>query len=176
MSILSSSLSYVPQHARLEGEFLEAALPFKAIAHLTTPMPMSEVTLRGVFFRWILQLQKHHRVTLGWVLSIETQPQRHIHAGLIASVPLNCEYAATLWREMIAVHSLEAAKVVPYKRGLGGLGYSLKRLGSADECIQFSENLAVFVPNGCKSRFRTSSAQRRQQRRIREQLARQKTS
>jgi hypothetical protein len=60
--------------------------------------------------------------------------------------------------------------VEAYRHGLSGLGYILKQLPDPCEEIQFSENLAAFAINKRPSHFRTTSAQRRQERRIREQI------
>jgi hypothetical protein len=135
------------------------------------PGRVSEARQSSLFIGWAGGIQERHRATLGWVRSIETRPKPHIHAALIAAVPLDCEYAAALWRWMVAPHYLEAALVEPYWRGLCGLGYVLKQLPDAGEGVQFSPNLPAFASNSGKSLFRTNSAQRRQQRRIQAQLS-----
>lgn len=160
----------IPPLAKLESTFLESILPIQAIAHLTTLRPMGRDRLDGAFSRWIQALQAHHRMTLGWVKSIEHSPQRHIHAGLISVSPLDCAYAAALWRMIAAPRYAKAAIVAPYKDGLYGLGYVLKQLGGSNEESRFSDNIASFVQHGGRSHFRTNSAQRRQLRRIKRQL------
>ena len=155
-----------------ENDFLETVLPLRAFATLTTAQRFSEEKLRCAFDGWILGIQAHQRSTLGWVWSIETRPQRHIHAALVAARALDCEYAATLWRRMVSPRYLEAARVAPYLCGLCGLGYILKRLPDSGERIQFSANLPAFATGSGKPLFRANSAQRRQQRRILAQIER----
>jgi hypothetical protein len=160
----------IPSLAKLESNFLESLLPFQAIAHLTTLRPMSRDRLNDAFSQWVQALQAHHRMTLGWVKSMEDAPQRHIHAALIATIPLDCTHAAALWQAMVAPRYTEAARVEPYRDGLCGIGYVLKRLDSPNEEPQFSDNIPAFAQPARKSRFPTNSAQRRQQRRIGAQL------
>ena len=154
------------------GNFLESKLPARAFATLTTPRRIPFHKIDESFSAWIRGIQAHNRLTLGWVKSIENDPQRHIHAALIAVSPLDCTHAAALWRSMVAPRYSEAAKVEPYRRGLCGLGYVLKRLDGRMEEIQFSENIRAFAPGSGKSCFRTSSAQRRQVRRIKAEIRR----
>jgi hypothetical protein len=161
----------IPPLAKLESCFLESLLPFQAIAHLTTLRPMSRERLDDAFSQWVQALRRHHRITLGWVRAIEDSPQRHIHAALIAAIPLDCAHAAAFWRGIVSPRYIEAAIVELYRDGLCGIGYVLKRLHNPAEQIQFSDNIAAFAQPGGKSHFRTNSAQRRQRRRIGEQLA-----
>jgi len=170
VSLSSAIWSCVPPLARIEGAFLESVLPMKAIAHLTTPRQMSEQRLRDFYDSWVRDIQARHRVTIGWVKAIEIRPQRHVHAALVAACMLDCEYVAALWREMVAPRFENAARVEAYLHGLCGLGYILKQLPDPCEEIQFSENLAAFAVKRELSGFRTTAAQRRQQRRIREQI------
>jgi hypothetical protein len=157
--------------AAREGNFLETALPVRAIAHLTTPHPKPLFRLDGLFSSWIQGMQSHHRTTLAWIHSIENSPQRHIHAALIAAFPLDCDYAAHLWQAIAApLYVAQSAIVEPYIKGLCGLGYILKRLGSSQDECRFSDNMTAFAPAGRNSRFPTNSAQRRQRRRIMVQL------
>lgn len=125
---------------------------------------------RESFSAWIQGVQAHNRVTLGWIKSIENDSQPHIHAALIAAARVDCTHAAMLWRAMVAPRYSEAAIVKPFRRGLCGLGYVLKRLGNTAEDIQFSENITSFAAGNGKSLFRTSSAERRQRRRIKAQF------
>lgn len=162
----------IPVLARLEGNCIEFALPVQVFAHLTAPWRISEMRMLGLFLAWIRSLQAYHRVTLGWVCSIERHPSPHIHTAIIAATPLDCAHAATLWRGMVAPRYSDAAKVKPYRRGICGLAYILKELNTAAEEIQFSDNIAAFVDTGKESLFQTSGPQLRQQRRIREQLRR----
>ncbi len=158
--------------AESEGRFLELALLVRAFAHLTTPHRVSSVKLNQLFLAWIGRIQARHEMTLGWVRSIERSPKAHIHAAIFAAAPLDCDSAASLWQEMIAPRYSEAAIVEPYRRGLCGLGYILKQLDSPAEDIQYSDNIVAFGPGNGKSRFRTSSAQRRQIRRIKAEIRR----
>jgi hypothetical protein len=153
-----------------ENDFLETVLPLRVFATLTTARRFSEERLRYAFDEWILEIQAHQRFTLGWVRSVEIQPKPHIHAALVAACALDSEYAATLWQRMVAPRYLEAAKIEPYRRNLCGLSYILKQLPDSGERIQFSENLAAFAINRGPSCFLTTSAQRRQERRIRAQI------
>jgi len=155
---------------RQENDFLETVLPLRVFATLTTARRFSEERLRHAFDEWILGIQAHQRLTLGWVRSIEIGPQRHLHAALVAACALDCEYIAALWRQMVAPRYVDAAEVKAYRRGLCGLGYILKQLPDPCEEIQFSENLAAFAVKREPSGFRTTSAQRRQERRIRAQI------
>jgi hypothetical protein len=164
--LMSRTSRTIPPLAKLESRFLEAILPVRAIVTLTTLRPMSRDGLDDAFSQWIQALQRHHRITLGWVRAIEDSPQRHIHAVLIAAIPLDCAHAAVLWQAMVARAYAEAAIVEPYKNGLCGIGYVLKRLGSSNEESRFSDNIAAFVQPSGKSRFPTNAAQRRQRRRI----------
>ncbi len=160
----------IPPLAKLESRFLESILPVRAFVTLTTRRRMALHRLDNAFCVWIRSLQAHNGVTLGWIRSTEETPQRHIHAALIAASPLDCAHAAVLWRMMVSPRYAEAAVVEPYKDGLYGLGYVLKQLGSSNEEIQFSDNIAAFAQHGGKSLFPTNAAQRRQRRRIGTQL------
>lgn len=159
------------ESATIEGEFLEAMLPVKAFATLTTRHQAAVGMLYHQFALWIRAIQKHHRVTVGWVLSIESFPKRHIHAALVASIPIECDHAAALWQGIAAAGYSEAAKVKPYRIGRCGLGYVLKQLGAHGNEIRYSDNIAAFSARSAKSRFPTTPTQRRQQRRIRAQLS-----
>jgi hypothetical protein len=160
----------IPPLAKLESRFLESILPVRAIATLTTLRPMSRNRLDDAFSQWIQALQSHHRMTLGWVKSMEVAPKRHIHSVLIAAEALDCAHAAALWRTMVAPGYSDAAAVEPYRCGLCGIGYVLKQLHNPAEEIQFSDNIAAFARPGGKSRFPTNAAQRRQRRRIGKQF------
>lgn len=162
----------IPPTARLEGIFLESVLPVRAFANLTVRQRMSSASLNDAFLAWTQSIQAYHKTTLGWVRSIESLPKRHIHAALIAAVSLDCDHAASLWQMMVAPRYSEAATVQPYRRGLCGLGYVLKTLDSRTDAIQFSDNIGAFAPGSGKSMFRTSSAQRRQFRRIKAAIGR----
>ena len=161
----------IPHLAKIEGEFLEEILPVRGFATLTTPRRVTKSELDSLYARWIVGLQAHHRVTLGWIRSIELNPSPHIHVVLVAAVPMDCAYAVILWSQIAAPRYLEAARVEPYKRGLCGLGYVLKQLGNATSEPQFSDNIQAFASGSGESHFRTSSAQKRQIRRIKVQLA-----
>jgi hypothetical protein len=163
--------SRIPYLAKIEGEFLEGILPVQGFATLTTPRRVTKSELDSLYARWIVGLQARHRATLGWVRSIETNPSPHIHVALVAAVPMDCAHAAMLWSQIAGARYLEAARVEPDKLGLCGLGYVLKQLGSAASEPQFSDNIRAFALSSGKSYFRTSSAQRRQVRRIKAQLA-----
>lgn len=156
--------------AEMEGDFLERNLPLRAFATLTTLTMAPRHQLDASLHQWIRDLQKHHRATIGFIRSVETTPQNHIHVALVAAVPLDCQYAESLWQHMAAPRYKEAAVVKPYQHGLCGLAYVLKELGGPFEDIQFSNNLLAFAAGSGKSRFPTTSAQRRQTRRIKEQI------
>jgi hypothetical protein len=146
----------------MEGNFLEVNLPARAFATLTTRSRVTQYRLDEWFLAWIHGVQAQHRLTLGWVKTVETGPHPHIHAVLIAATPLDCTQAALLWRTMVAPRYSAAARVEPYMDGLCGLPYVVKRLGSFTEEPQFSDNIQAFAPGCGKSLFRTNSAQRRQ--------------
>jgi len=172
MSWRATGQRRIPVTAKMEGNFLESKLPAKAFATLTTPRRVGQRRLAESFSAWIQGVQAHNRVTLGWIRSIEKDSQPHIHAALIAAVRLDCTHAVMLWRAMVAPRYSEAAIVKPYRRGLCGLGYVLKRLNNFDGDIQFSENITSFAAGNGKSLFRTSSAERRLHRRIKAQFVR----
>ena len=162
----------IPAAAKIEGKFLESTLPVRAFATLTTLRSARLPMLKQSFSAWVQGIQAHNRLTLGWIKSIENDSWKHIHAVLIASAPLDCVHAATLWQAMVAPRYSQAAKVEPYRPGLCGLGYVLKRLGSTEEDIEFSRNIRSFASGSGKSLFRTKSAERRQSRRISAQCER----
>lgn len=152
--------------------FLEFKLPARAFATLTTRGRTARYRLDESFSAWIQGIQAHNKATLGWIKSNESNPRLHIHTALIAPVPLDCHHAAQLWQMMVAPRYTDAAKVEPYRLGLCGLGYVLKRLDTRMEEIQFSDNIGAFAPGSGKSLFRTSSAQKRQMRRIKAEIQR----
>lgn len=157
--------------AKMEGYFLQRNLPAQAFATLTTLNRMSQYRLDDLFLQWIRGVQAHHRMTLGWVKTIEIDPQPHIHAALIAAAPLDCVQATLLWRVMVAPRCSHVAIVEPYRDRFCGLGYVLKHLGSSMEESQLSDNIRAFAPGCEQSQFRANSAQRRQVRRIKAAMA-----
>jgi hypothetical protein len=152
--------------AKMEGNFFEWNLPAKAFATLTTLHRVTPYRLDELFLAWIQGVQAQHRMTLGWIKTIEIGPQPHIHAALIAAAPLDCDDAALRWRAMVAPRFTKAAQVEPYVNNLCGLPYIVKRLGSSSEEPQLSDNILAFARGNGKSLFRTNSAQRRQVSRI----------
>lgn len=162
----------IPPIAKMEGNFLEWNLPARAFVTLTTPRRVARYRLDEWFSAWVRCLQAHHRMTLGWVKSVEISPRPHIHAALIASAPLDCTHAAALWQMMVAPSYSDAARVEPYKDGLSGLAYIMKRLGSSTEESQLSDNINAFAPGCGKSMFRTNSKRRRQVCRIKAAMVR----
>ncbi len=170
MSFSRDGKARIPESAQTEGEFLESILPLQSFVHLTTRHSMSSDHLKSIFRAWILGIQKHHGVTVGWVRSIENFPMRHIHAALVATVPIDCNYAAAFWQTLAAPGYSDAAVVKPYRKGQCGMGYVLKQLNCPANMIQFSENIPAFAEGSGCSRFSTTPAQRRQHRRIRKKL------
>ena len=156
--------------AKLEGEFIESNLPVQAFAHLTIPWSVEQQRLLGQFCQWIRGLQAYHRITIGWVRTLEAKPSPHIHAALIAAAPLDCIHATLLWRAMAAPRYSEAGRVEAYRDGCCGLGYVLKQLDTNSEDIQFSDNITAFASSARPSAFHASPAQQLQQRRICQQL------
>jgi hypothetical protein len=159
----------IPHAALLEGNFLESKLPVRAFATLTTSRRLPQYRFDGLFSRWIQGVQAYNRLTVGWVKAEERAPQRHVHAALIAASPLDCDHAARLWKSIAAPRSPKAAEVKRYRKGVCGLGYVLKTLGGALEDAQFSANLNAFAPS-LEPVFPANSAQKRQRRRIKQQL------
>ncbi len=102
----------------------------------------------------------------------EAAPKPHIHAALIAAIPLDCSHTALLWRKMVSPRYPDAAIVKPYRPGILGIGYVLKQNGFVTAESRFSDNIAYFAPTVRKSLFRSNSAERRQRRRIRNQTER----
>ena len=166
------SKSRIPDSAKTECEFLESIFSVKSFVHLTTRHRMTSDHLKSVFRLWIHGIQKHHRVTVGWVRSIEHFPKWHIHAALIAPVAIDCDYAAASWETLAAPGYSDAAIVEPYRKGRCGMGYVLKQLNYPASMIEYSENITAFADGARNSRFPTTPAQARQQRRIREQFQR----
>lgn len=160
---------YIPDSAVCEGKFLETTLPLQAFATLTLPYHASTMTLDDGFSRWIRSVQSHNRLTLGWIRAYEQEPERHIHAVLLAAGPLDCYHAALVWREQVARRYPMAAEVEPYRYGIGGLAYVMKSLDRPTEEVQFSANLSGFLPKSAARFFGRNSAERRQLRRIRRQ-------
>jgi hypothetical protein len=158
---------YIPNAALCEGEFLETKLPLQAFATLTLPYHASPMTLDDYFSRWTRCVQSHNRLTLGWIRAYEAEPERHIHAVLVAARSLDCFHAELIWRELVARRYPSAAKVEPYCNGMGGLGYVLKSLDRPTEDVQFSRNISAFAPKSTARFFGLTSAERRQRRRIR---------
>ncbi len=171
MSLHWNPKSRIPETAQAEGEFLESTLPVKSFVHLTTCHKISSEHLKSTFRSWILGIQKHHQMTVGWVRSIENFPKLHIHVALIAVHPIDSEYAASLWEKLASPGYTEAAKVEPYLVGRCGLGYVLKQLCSPSGEIEYSDNITAFSSRPVISRFPTTPRQRRQQRRVQGQIA-----
>jgi hypothetical protein len=165
---LSRGSRRISQLSLCEGKFLEAVLPVQAFATLTPPRQFAREHLLDSYRAWVQGLQRHHRLTLGWIRALETRPQRHIHAALIAAGPLDCSFAELLWRSIVAPRYSKAAKVAQYQRGCCGLGYVLKTLDACYEDAEFSPNLTAFAL--LSSASRANSDQRRQRRRIQAQL------
>ena len=166
MSLRGNGNRWIAPMAEGEGDFLEGELPARAFATLTTPYRLAPDRLSELFREWVRNVQAHERMTLGWISSVEINPQPHIHATLIAASPLNCVHAGALWRALVGPRYEQAARVKPYENGLCGLGYVLKRLGSPRVEPQFSDNIRAFVTGDGKSMFKTDSRQRRQVRRV----------
>jgi hypothetical protein len=155
-----------------EGEFLESVLPVQAFAHLTTLHDVSQYALGFAFRRWIDMVQRHHRLTLGWIQTMELQPATHIHAAIVAAAPLDCDIAARMWREQVAPNYCDAAQVKSFERGLCGLAYVMKELGNDSDAIRFSENITAFV----QTNDRVTIPANRQWRRIQAQIRCHQTS
>jgi hypothetical protein len=119
------------------------------------------------FSRWVRSVQSHNRLTLGWIRAYEQEPERHIHAVLLAAGSLDCVHAALIWREQVARRYPLAANVEPYRYGIGGLAYVLKSLDRLTEDVQFSSNLSAFGSGSKAKSSGLTSAERRQRRRIR---------
>jgi hypothetical protein len=166
----SKARRYIPNAAIREGEFLESKLPLRAFATLTLPYHVSPSMLDDCFSRWTRAVQSHNRLTLGWIRAYEQDPERHIHAVLLAAAPLDCHHAALIWREKIAPRYPTAAMVKPYEYGIGGLAYVLKSLDKDFEDVRFSANLNWFCLARQRSPSVRNSAERRQIRRIRRAL------
>jgi hypothetical protein len=160
----------IPTMARIEGDFLESRLPVRAFATLTTVMQASQGKFDDSFRRWVQGVQAHNRLTVGWIKAQENDPQRHAHVAFIVGRPLDCTHAESLWQAIAAPRYKQAGQVKPYRLGVCGLDYVLKQFDSPAEDVQFSDNLAAFAHTIGKSQFRSTSAQRRQHRRIGGQL------
>lgn len=169
MPLSINARKYIPNAALFEGNFLEAKLPLRAFATLTLPYHASPMMLDDRFSRWVGSVQAHNRLTLGWIRAYEPEPERHIHAVLLAAASLDCFHAELIWREQMAQRYPTAATVEPYQCGRGGLAYVLKSLGRDYEDVQFSRNLSGFVQGSGTRFFGSNSAERRQFQRIQRQ-------
>jgi hypothetical protein len=169
-SLRATAPGRIPIMPRLEGRFLESKLPIRAIATLTTVRQISQNQFDEYFRRWVGDVQAFNRVTIGFIKAQEYEPQKHAHVALIAAARLDCSHAARLWRTIAAPRYARAAEVMPYRNDIGGVGYVLKSMDACSENVEFSHNLAAFALGSGKSIFRTTSAQRRQHRRIQEQV------
>jgi hypothetical protein len=136
---------------------------------LTLKHHASQLWLDDAYSRWLRAVQAHNRVTVGYIRAYEHDPQRHIHAVLVSTVPLDLDHAALIWTELISRRCPGAAEIEPYRYDVDGLAYVMKSLYSAREDIQFSRNLAGFSSNSANRFFGKSAAERRQVRRIRNQ-------
>ena len=168
LNMRGGAKKYISSIAKLEGGFLEAVLPVRTFATLTTIMQFSEARFEDCFTRWVQGLQAHNRVTIGWIRALECVPQRHSHVGLIAASPLDCRHAETLWQVIVSPRNDKAAEVKPYVCGIGGMSYVLKELGIT-EAAQFSPNLTGFASLGATRFYGRNRTERRQIRRIKEQ-------
>lgn len=156
--------------AKAEGAFLEEVLPLRAFATLTTRTQRSRNEFDDLLDQWVRGVQEHNRLTIGTIRSYESGVRRHAHVALIAAGPLDCVHAETLWQKLAAPGYLRAAVVKPYIKAACGAGYVIKCLDFPVEEIAFSANVTAFATGIGKSLFRTTSAQRRQLRRIKAQL------
>lgn len=148
--------------AVLDGCLLETKLPVKAFATLTTHA--SQVEFNDSFYQWVRGVQPQNRSTLAWIKTYESVPQRHAHVALIASAPLNCSRAESLWRAIAAPGYPESALVKPSGVEACRLGYIWERLHPSVENIEFSDNLLGFAIEDWQSKVRSTSARRRPRR------------
>jgi hypothetical protein len=175
MPMSSTPTRRIPELAICEGKFLESILPIQAIATLTTPVNHSGEEMSLAFLDLVAEIQAHERFTVGWIRALEHSPREHIHAVFIAPARLDCSFAESIWRLRTAQRYSEAARVEPYQAGRVGFGYVVKTLDTEREDLIFSDNLPAFALNYSGSASRTTSAQRRQVRRIKRQLERDQT-
>lgn len=169
MPLSRTSRTKVAEVPRLEGEFLENVHTAQAFVTLTRTSHASRLKLHDDFQRWTRGLQKHNRLTVGWIKAVEPSPRRHIHIILFAGKAIDCAHAEDLWRAIVAPRYLEAARVDPYAYGIGGAAYVLKSLDRDYEDVQFSPNLIAFYPDSEHLAFGSNRSERRQIRRIRAQ-------
>ena len=94
MSLNRSGRNKIAEVARLEGSFLEDRLPIRAFVTLTFTRQPSHLKIQDFFHRWIQGVQKHNRLTLGWIMAVEPSPFRHLHIFLVAARALDCLQAA----------------------------------------------------------------------------------
>jgi hypothetical protein len=160
----------IPQEAKDMGDFLEKVLPLQAFATLTTRRQISQSEFDHLLREWLRGVQSHNGLTIGTIKAYEYGVRRHAHLGLIAAAPLDCLHAERLWEKLTAPRYRRAAVVEPFSIGVAGLGYIMKSLNAPTEEIMFSDNLAAFAKGTGKSQFLSTSAQRRQHRRIQTQL------
>jgi hypothetical protein len=167
VSLSRKGRRYIPEEALQGGGYLESILPLQVFATLTVPSGVSVMRFDGMYTRWIIGLQAHNRLTVGFIKAYEREPRRHVHTTLVAAHPLDCDHAALLWQGVIGKRSSSAALVEPYVYGIDGLAYVMKSLDTMPEDVQFSHNLSAFCLASTSRFFGRNRSERRQVRRIR---------
>jgi hypothetical protein len=167
MSLDRDGRRCIPREAKQGAEYLESILPLQVFATLTVPSQISVIRFDGMFNQWIMGLQAHNRLTLGFIKAYERQPRLHAHAALVAAHRLDCGHAELLWQGVIGRRSSSAADVKPYAYGIDGLAYVMKSLDTMPEDLQFSSNLSAFCLETTSLFFGRNCSERRQVRRIR---------
>ena len=80
----------IPAAAKLEGDLLEAKLPLRAFATLTTVMQSSQRRFDDSFQRWVQGVQAYNGVTIGWIKAEGTRPSTALARRV------DCRFAAGL--------------------------------------------------------------------------------
>lgn len=168
----SAEKSWILRKELSEASFVESRLPLQAFATLTLRCAASAMRLDDYYARWIRAVQAHNRITIGWIRAYELLPMRHIHAALVAAAPLDCTHASLIWQQIAAWRRSDAAKVEPYKFGIGGLDYVTKSWDTMHEDLAWSDNITAFDPDAEVRFFGTGGNEPRQMRRIRAQCLR----
>lgn len=166
MSMSNRIRKIIPEGAQSLGTFFESTLPLRATATLTLPHRVPLAKLEYSLGRWLGIVQAHERLTLGWIRSIEHQPQPHAHVVLVAMGQIDCAFAATAWRELTASRYGDAARVEPYEYGLGGLAYIMKAIPRPSEDVRFSDNITAFSPDSGHRFYGINAKERRHLRRV----------
>jgi hypothetical protein len=156
----------VKGHPIRMGTFLES-LPIKLFGSLTAPQRHTREAWESAIKEWQQHVERIHRCPIGYVRSLEHHPARHLHIALVAAPALSASICEDLWRSILRTNSKSAARIEPFRLGIGGMAYILKALDTTLEEIQLSPNLHYFDPLGWRPPGATTARERRSAHRAR---------